>query len=75
MVTAGGQEFYVRRFTSTAAAAHPAVDFHGLGGCGDDGRELLADLADTLNCIAPDLPGFGRSPEPAAGGYSTGRPR
>lgn len=68
-LSANGQDFYVRRFASSALTPEPAVYIHGLGGCGDDGRELLAALSDTIDCIAPDLPGFGHSPEPIRGGY------
>jgi haloalkane dehalogenase len=33
-------------------------------------RHLIADLRDEFRCVAPDLPGFGRSERPAGYGYT-----
>src|SRR5262245_55928457 len=39
---------------------------HGNPDNGDEWRPLMARLAATHRCIAPDFPGYGESPEPPA---------
>jgi pimeloyl-ACP methyl ester carboxylesterase len=46
----------------SGAAGSPAVVFlHGAGASGLMWREHMARLGDRFHCLAPDLPGFGRS--------------
>lgn len=42
----------------------PAVLVHGLAGASTSWRDLAALLCPTLDCLVPDLPGFGRSDPP-----------
>ena len=53
----GGQ--FVRRTPS--GSGEPAVFVHGLGGSSSNWTDLMGLLAGTLDCVALDLPGFGRS--------------
>jgi pimeloyl-ACP methyl ester carboxylesterase len=53
----GGQ--FVRR--TPASSGETAVFVHGLGGSSTNWTDLMGLLAPTLTCLAPDLPGFGRS--------------
>jgi pimeloyl-ACP methyl ester carboxylesterase len=54
----------------------PALFVHGLGGSSQNWSALMPLLADTLDCEAVDLPGFGDSPPPDDGNYSvTGHAR
>lgn len=46
-------------------AAPPVLLIHGLGGEADTWRHLMPDLAAHYHLLAPDLPGCGRSSEPA----------
>ncbi len=48
----------------------PAVFVHGLGGNSLNWVDLGEELADQLDCVALDLPGFGASPPPVDGDYS-----
>ncbi|GAA2819702.1 alpha/beta hydrolase [Kitasatospora paracochleata] len=48
----------------------PALFVHGLGGSGDNWRELMAELAGEVAGEAVDLPGFGWSAPPADGNLS-----
>ncbi|WP_333771268.1 alpha/beta fold hydrolase [Streptomyces sp. IBSBF 2435] len=50
--------------------AEPAMFVHGLGGSSQNWSALMASLADSLDCHALDLPGFGHSPPPDDGNYS-----
>lgn len=61
------QALFVR--TAGDEGGEPAVFVHGLGGASTNWTDLMALLAPTLRCFAPDLPGFGRSPAPADGRY------
>ena len=46
----------------TGTAGAPAVVFlHGAGASGGMWRDHMARLGDRFHCLAPDLPGFGRS--------------
>lgn len=47
----------------------PAVFVHGLGGNSTNWTDLMWLLSGRLHCLAPDLPGFGRSGPPASGDY------
>src|SRR5258708_13184585 len=40
--------------------------FHGNPDNADEWVRLMTDLADRYRCIAPDFPGYGKSPEPPA---------
>ncbi|MER5635782.1 alpha/beta hydrolase [Kitasatospora sp. NPDC002227] len=48
----------------------PALFVHGLGGSGDNWRELMAELAGEVAGEAVDLPGFGWSEPPLDGDHS-----
>lgn len=48
----------------------PALFVHGLGGNSTNWTDLMWILSDELRCVAPDLPGFGRSGPSASGNYS-----
>ena len=69
-ITVDGREAYVRHTPPASADAEPALYVHGLGGSSTNWTDLAALLADRLDGVAVDLPGFGRS-EPSAGdGYT-----
>ena len=58
-VLTSGVAMYVHE---SGAAGSPAVVFlHGAGASGLMWRDHLARLGDGFHCLAPDLPGFGRS--------------
>jgi pimeloyl-ACP methyl ester carboxylesterase len=61
MVSSGGNLFYYQN--KNADAKKPTLVFiHGLGDEADTWRHILPALINEgYNCIAPDLPGFGRS--------------
>lgn len=49
----------------------PALFVHGLGGNSTNWTDLMWILSDQgVRCVAPDLPGFGRSGPSASGNYS-----
>lgn len=48
----------------------PALYVHGLGGSSLNWSALMAELEDTVDGEAVDLPGFGDSPPPNDGGYT-----
>ncbi|WP_274913445.1 alpha/beta fold hydrolase [Streptomyces sp. WZ-12] len=59
--------------TQAGAAApdrEPALFVHGLGGSSQNWSELMSLLADRLDGVALDLPGFGESPPPDDGNYA-----
>lgn len=58
------------RTAPAAEQAEPAVMVHGLGGSSLNWTALTGLLADRLETLAPDLPGFGLSPPPHDGDYS-----
>src|SRR5262249_44671298 len=49
-----------------AGAGPPVLLLHGNPGTAAAGRGVVARLAGRHRCIAPDFPGYGRSPEPPA---------
>jgi len=49
------------------AGREPLLFVHGLGGESLDWADVVAELADTFDCYALDLPGFAHSPLPADG--------
>jgi pimeloyl-ACP methyl ester carboxylesterase len=61
----------IRRTPTRGGGAHePAVLVHGLGGNALNWVDLAEELADQLDCVALDLPGFGSTPPPEDGDYS-----
>ena len=61
-----GNELFIREVGTGA----PALFVHGLGGNSTNWTDLMWMLSDRLHCVAPDLPGFGRSGPAASGDYS-----
>ena len=61
----------VRRTPTRGDGPHePAILVHGLGGNALNWVDLAEELADRLDCVALDLPGFGWTPPPEDGDYS-----
>ncbi|MER6445530.1 alpha/beta fold hydrolase [Streptomyces venezuelae] len=65
-----GLELAVRARPPLRAGLPPALFVHGLGGSSQNWSDLMAQLADTVDGEALDLPGFGWSPPPADRDYS-----
>jgi pimeloyl-ACP methyl ester carboxylesterase len=65
-VPVAGVDVLVREVPGASADLPPALFVHGLGGSSLNWTALGLLLSDTVRGIAPDLPGFGRTP-PAAG--------
>jgi pimeloyl-ACP methyl ester carboxylesterase len=65
-VSVGGGELLVRQTPGAAKDLPPALFVHGLGGSLLNWTALGLLLNDTVRGLAPDLPGFGRTP-PLAG--------
>jgi pimeloyl-ACP methyl ester carboxylesterase len=65
-IEVAGSTVYVRE----AGQGAPALFVHGLGGNSSNWTDLMWMLSDRLHCVAPDLPGFGRSGPAASGDYS-----
>ncbi|MFE5495501.1 alpha/beta fold hydrolase [Streptomyces virginiae] len=65
-----GLELAVRVRPPRRADLPPALFVHGLGGSSQNWSALMAQLADTVDGEAVDLPGFGWSPPPADRDYS-----
>ncbi|WP_046776041.1 alpha/beta fold hydrolase [Streptomyces yangpuensis] len=65
-----GLELAVRVRPPQRADLPPALFVHGLGGSSQNWSALMAQLADTVDGEAVDLPGFGWSPPPADRDYS-----
>ncbi|MEZ5118457.1 MAG: alpha/beta hydrolase [Candidatus Nanopelagicales bacterium] len=61
----GGDDLFVRETGQGA----PALFVHGLGGNSSNWTDLMWLLGDRLHCLAPDLPGFGRSGPAESGRY------
>jgi pimeloyl-ACP methyl ester carboxylesterase len=76
LIAVGEHEIFVRAVPDVPGA-EPALCVHGLGGSSTNWTDLMDVLRSQdpsqgppLACEALDLPGFGRSPRPARGGYS-----
>jgi pimeloyl-ACP methyl ester carboxylesterase len=69
-----GQRMVFLRSTPNAgqAGVRQAVFVHGLGGSARNWTDLMYLLSPVVGGIAPDLPGFGRSPFPKDRDYSQG---
>ncbi|MFD3697383.1 alpha/beta fold hydrolase [Streptomyces sp. NPDC058646] len=65
-----GLELAVRERPPRRTDLPPALFVHGLGGSSQNWSALMAQLADTVDGEAVDLPGFGWSPPPADRDYS-----
>ncbi|MGW6874990.1 alpha/beta fold hydrolase [Streptomyces xanthophaeus] len=65
-----GLELAVRQRPPVRTGLPPALFVHGLGGSSQNWSALMAQLADTVDGEALDLPGFGWSPPPADRDYS-----
>ncbi|MFI1646423.1 alpha/beta fold hydrolase [Streptomyces avidinii] len=65
-----GLELAVRDRPPLRPGLPPALFVHGLGGSSQNWSDLMAQLADTVDGEALDLPGFGWSPPPADRDYS-----
>jgi pimeloyl-ACP methyl ester carboxylesterase len=61
-----GGEVFIREVGQGA----PALFVHGLGGNSTNWTDLMWMLSDRLHCVAPDLPGFGRSGPAVSGDYA-----
>ncbi|MCU0278073.1 MAG: alpha/beta hydrolase [Candidatus Nanopelagicales bacterium] len=61
-----GNDIFLREIGTGA----PALFVHGLGGNSTNWTDLMWMLSDRLDCVAPDLPGFGRSGPAASGSYT-----
>ncbi len=57
-------------FVREAGVGAPALFVHGLGGNSSNWTDLMWLLSEEMHCVAPDLPGFGRSGPAASGEYS-----
>ena len=60
-VQLGGANLHVRDTPGTAPDAQPALYVHGLGGSSQNFTDIAGLLADRLDGVAVDLPGFGYS--------------
>ncbi len=65
----GGYQLFVRR-TQSPTTAEPALYVHGLGGASTNWTDVMYLLAQRLDGMAVDLPGFGHSEPPAGRDYS-----
>ncbi|MFD9482722.1 alpha/beta fold hydrolase [Streptomyces sp. NPDC059991] len=75
-VSLPGLTLNIRARPSTGSGLDPALFVHGLGGSSQNWSALMPLLADTVECEAVDLPGFGDSAPPDDGDYSvTGHAR
>ncbi|WP_329481030.1 alpha/beta hydrolase [Kribbella sp. NBC_01510] len=69
-VPVAGVDLLVRDVPGAAADLPPALFVHGLGGSSLNWTALGLLLNDTIRGIAPDLPGFGRTPLAGAAGIT-----
>lgn len=70
-IESGDRMVYLRSSSPRSKRGNrQAVFVHGLGGSGRNWTDLMHLLAPTVDGLAVDLPGFGRSPMPADGEYS-----
>ncbi|WP_371654564.1 MULTISPECIES: alpha/beta fold hydrolase [unclassified Streptomyces] len=75
-VSLPGLTLNIRARPSARSGLDPALFVHGLGGSSQNWSALMPLLADTVDCEAVDLPGFGDSAPPDDGDYSvTGHAR
>ncbi|MFD7837690.1 alpha/beta fold hydrolase [Streptomyces sp. NPDC059761] len=65
-----GLELAVRSRPPVRTGLPPALFVHGLGGSSTNWTDLMAQLEDSVDGEALDLPGFGWSPPPADRDYS-----
>lgn len=66
----GGARVFVRRLPALSPHAEPALFVHGLGGSATNWTDLGVLLNSWLDCVAIDLPGFGRSGPAPGNDYS-----
>lgn len=69
-VPVAGVDLLVRDVPGAAADLPPALFVHGLGGSSLNWTALGLLLNDTIRGMAPDLPGFGRTPLAGAAGIT-----
>ncbi|MFD7920209.1 alpha/beta fold hydrolase [Streptomyces sp. NPDC059740] len=69
-VTLPGLTLSVRTRAEQRPGLPTALYVHGLGGSSQNWSDLMPRLADRVNGVALDLPGFGDSPPPDDGNYS-----
>src|SRR5215216_5758515 len=69
-VPVAGVDLFVRDVPGAASDLPPALFVHGLGGSSLNWTALGLLLNDTIRGIAPDLPGFGRTPLSGAAGIN-----
>jgi pimeloyl-ACP methyl ester carboxylesterase len=69
-VPVAGVDVLVRDTPGGSPDLPPAVFVHGLGGSSLNWTTLGHLLSDSVRGIAPDLPGFGRTPPAARGGIN-----
>ncbi|TWD74772.1 pimeloyl-ACP methyl ester carboxylesterase [Kribbella amoyensis] len=69
-VPVAGVDLLVRDVPGAASDLPPALFVHGLGGSSLNWTALGLLLNDTVRGIAPDLPGFGRTPAAGVAGIS-----
>src|SRR5215207_9391727 len=69
-VPVAGVDLFVRDVPGASKALPPALFVHGLGGSSLNWTALGLLLNDTVRGIAPDLPGFGRTPLTGAAGIN-----
>ena len=69
-VPVAGVDLHVREVPGAAKDLPPALYVHGLGGSSLNWTALGLLLNDTVRGIAPDLPGFGRTPLSGAAGIN-----
>src|SRR5262249_52749161 len=60
------EQLGIRTRVLTAGDGPPVVMLHGNPDNADEWRPLITRLAASFRCIAPDFPGYGRSPRPPA---------
>jgi pimeloyl-ACP methyl ester carboxylesterase len=69
-VEVGSQPMSVRHAPAAVPGTESAVFVHGLGGGSASWTDLMDLMRERFDCWAPDLPGFGQSPPPPAGGHT-----
>lgn len=69
-VPVAGVDLHVRDIPGAAEDLPPALFVHGLGGSSLNWTALGLRLGDTVRGVAPDLPGFGRTPLTGSAGIN-----